>query len=226
MLAVSADSAVRPRRRLGCDRRRAWPAMVCSPWYSTCGRRRQRAFTLVELLIVMAIAAVLLGVALPAIDGMLRAYRLRLAAAELFGAVELARAQAIALGQKVTLAPSAATLDWADGWTVFIDRNGNRRPDGGDDILMRHPALAHASSAQEKAEIAVSLNFGVQQGPPYLAYNSMGRGCSHLSSLTPRFGTLTLAQGRQIRRIKINMLGRARLCDPGRDAAVCAGADP
>ena len=223
---MSAASALRACRQLQSGPRRAWPGVAWSSWSPSHGHWRQRAFTLVELLIVVAVATILLGISLPAIDGMLRAYRLRLAAAELFGAVELARAQAIALGQKVTLAPSAATLDWADGWTVFIDRNGNRRPDGGDDILMRHPALAHPSNSQEKAEIAVSLNFGAQQGPPYLAYNSMGRGCSHLSSLTPRFGTLTMAQGRQIRRIKINMLGRARLCDPGRDAANCAGADP
>jgi len=223
---VAASLVPGTHRRSRWRRCRDWPGMAYSPHRQASGHPRQNAFTLVELLMVLAIAAILLAVALPAVEGMMRAYRLRLAAAELFGAVELARGQAIALGQKVTLAPSTATLDWADGWTVFIDHDGNRRPDAGDDILMRHPALAHASTAQEKAEISVSLNFGTQQGPPYLAYNSMGRGCSHLSSLTPRFGTLTLAQGRHIRRIKINMLGRARLCDPGLDAANCAGADP
>ena len=76
------------------------------------------------------------------------------------------------------------------------------------------------------SELTIGMNFGKQQGPPYVAYNSMGRSCSHTSSLTARFGTFTIAQGRQLRRIKINMLGRARLCDPARDGAGCAGADP
>ncbi|WP_426197518.1 GspH/FimT family pseudopilin [Massilia sp. DWR3-1-1] len=184
-------------------------------------RRRRRGFGLTELLAVLAIAAIVLGVAMPAMHEWLLAYRLRLAAADFLGAVELTRGQAIALGQNVLLAPTGATLDWADGWTVFVDRNGDRRPDDGDDILMRHPPLAPSMPS-----IAFTMHFGSQQGPPYLAYNSMGRGCSHSSSLAPRFGTLTLLQGRQVRRIKINMLGRARLCDPGRDAAACAGVDP
>ena len=192
--------------------------------------RAQRAggVTLAELLVVLAIAAVLLGMAVPALSDMLQAYRLRLAAADFLGAVELARGQALARGQKVLVAPSAATLDWADGWTVFVDRDGDRRPGDGDDIIMRHPPLAARRSAGAGAAGALTfqMNFGSQQGPPYLAYNSAGRGCSHLSSLSPRFGTVTLAQGRQLRRIKINMLGRARLCDPGRDKSNCAGADP
>jgi type IV fimbrial biogenesis protein FimT len=178
-------------------------------------RRRQAAFTLIELLAVLAISAILLSVALPAVGEMLRAYRLKLAARDLLGAVELARGQAIASGQKVLLAPSSDSLSWSDGWTVFIDRNGNRRPDAGDLIIGRHPAIDPG--------IAISMHFGGQQGSPYLAYNSMGRGCNHNNSLAPRFGTLTVAQGGLQRRIKINMLGRARLCDPGRDGANCAG---
>jgi type IV fimbrial biogenesis protein FimT len=191
-------------------------ARVCS--------RLNRGLSLIELLVVLAIAAVLFGIGMPALGGMLRAQRLRLAAGDFLGAVELTRGQAVALGQRVTLAPtSSATLDWADGWTVFIDRNGDRRPDAGDDIIMRHPALVPSAGS---GAVRFSMNFGTQQGPPYLAYNSMGRGCSYLSSAVARFGTMTLAQGEYIRRVKINMQGRARLCDPARDGASCEGAAP
>lgn len=198
------------------------PASARSPAVAHC-RRRAAGLTLAELLVVLVIAAILLSLALPALGGMVRAYQLRLAATDFLGAVDLTRSEALALGQRVMLAPTAATLDWADGWTVFVDRNGDRRPNAGDDIIMRHPALASSSAA---AAISFTMNFGTQQGPPYLAYNSAGRGCSHLSSLTSRFGTMTLAQGEQRRRIKINMQGRARLCDPHRDGAACAGGDP
>jgi type IV fimbrial biogenesis protein FimT len=54
----------------------------------------------------------------------------------------------------------------------------------------------------------------------------MGRSCSDTSSMAARFGTLSLFQGRHTRRIKINMLGRARICDPARDGASCDGAGP
>lgn len=155
---------------------------------------------------------------MPALGDMVRAYRLRLAAADFLGAVELTRGQAIALGQKVMLAPSQPNMAWADGWTVFIDRNGNHVPDADDEILMRHPPLAEP--------VSVDMAFGGQQGPPYLAYNGMGRGCTDANSSAPRFGTATLALGPHIRRIKINMLGRARMCDPAMTGAVCSGPDP
>lgn len=216
------DLCARRCRRLG-ERRRRLPCPQHQRQRLPCPQH-QRGVTLIELLTVLVVAAILVGAAVPALDGMLRAYRLRLAAADFLGAVELTRAQAIMQGQKVTLAPTDASLDWVGGWTVFIDRDGDRRPGAGDDILMRHPPLAPRAGSGAAPAIAFTMNFGPQQGPPYLAYNSMGRGCSHLSSLSARFGTVTLAQGRQLRRIKINMLGRARLCDPDRDAA-CAGAD-
>lgn len=181
-------------------------------------RAHWRGFALLELLAVVAIAAVVLGVTLPSLGDMLRSYRLRLAAGELLGAIELTRGQAIATGRNVMLAPSEASLAWPDGWTVFVDNNGNRRPDPGDVIVMRSQPLAPG--------ISIDMHFGVQQGPPYLAYNSAGRGCSHNNSLAPRFGTLNLVQGDHVRRIKINMLGRPRLCDPARDAANCTGSEP
>lgn len=198
-----APAAVDRRDAAG---RRRWP-----------GPCRQHGVTLLELLAVLAISAVLLGIALPATGDMLRTYRLKLAASDLHAAVELTRGQAIATGQTVLLAPASASLSWSDGWTVFIDRNGNRRPDAGDTILSRHPPLAPG--------ISINMHFGSQQDFPYLAYNSAGRGCKYNSSLIARFGTLTVADGRARRRIKINMLGRARLCDPARDGAQCAGDD-
>lgn len=197
---------------------------MSNPASVTSARRRLHGgLTLAELLVVLTIASVLFGIGMPALGGMLRAQRLRLAASDFLGAVELARGQAIALGQRVLLAPSSDTLDWAEGWAVFIDRDGDRRPGAGDEVIMRHAALTPASGAEA---VRFSMNFGTQQGPPYLAYNSMGRGCSYLSSAVARFGTVTLAQGEQVRRVKINMQGRARLCDPARDASSCTGAEP
>lgn len=183
-------------------------------WRRSC----ERGFSLLELITVLAVLAILLALGMPALGDMVRAYRLRLAAADFLGAVELTRGQAIALGQKVMLAPSQPNMAWADGWTVFIDRNGNRVPDGDDEILMRHPPLAEP--------VAVEMAFGGQQGKPYLAYNGMGRGCTDGNSSAPRFGTATLALGPHIRRIKINMLGRARMCDPAVTGSVCSGPDP
>ncbi|MFZ3285463.1 MAG: type-4 fimbrial pilin related signal peptide protein, partial [Telluria sp.] len=91
----------------------------------------------------------------------------------------------------------------------------DRRPGAGDDIIFVHAALPLG--------IAVGSTFPNKRGADYIAYNGAGRSCTDTSSLAARWGTLSLFQGKQTRRIKINMLGRARMCDPARDGAGCEG---
>ncbi len=178
-----------------------------------------RGFTLIELIVVLAIAAVMMSVALPDLRQMIRSQQLKAAVNDLFGAIELTRSQAIARGRKVELVAAGGDApDWRAGWVVFLDQDGDRRPGDGEEVIMRHGPLAEG--------IAVVSAFSSQQGAPYLAYNSTGRSCSDTSSLAARWGTLSMAADRQTRRIKINMLGRARICDPARDGASCGGADP
>lgn len=183
--------------------------------------RRQRGVTLLELLVVIAILCVMLSVALPDMRNLVRAYHLKAAVNDLFGAIDLTRTEAIARGRRVQLVPAGdADPDWSRGWVVFVDENGDRRPNGAEEVIMRHGPPADG--------IAIDAAFSGQHRSTYLAYNSMGRSCSDTSSLAARFGTLSLVQGGQTRRIKINMLGRARICNPARDGASCAaaGQDP
>jgi type IV fimbrial biogenesis protein FimT len=181
---------------------------------------RRGGVTLIELVVVLAIGAILTSVALPDLRGMIRSHQLRVAVNDLFGAINLARTQAIARGRRVQLVPAGAAGDtspeWRRGWVVFVDQDGDRRPGAGEEVIMTHGPLAEG--------IVVSAAFSSQQGSPYLAYNSMGRSCSDTSSLAARWGTLSLALGGQTRRIRINMLGRARICNPARDGASCGGA--
>lgn len=84
---------------------------------------RLRAFTLVELLIAIAILAVLMGVAIPAYNEMTLGSKLRSQANDLAAGVILARSEAIKRSQTVTLCASSdeATCSgsWANGWVVL-----------------------------------------------------------------------------------------------------------
>lgn len=183
-------------------------------------KRRPRAagFSLAELMTVLAIAALLLSIAAANMGDLIRHQQLKVALGDLFAAIDLTRSQAIARGSRVFLAPSeAAGANWSRGWVVFADRDGDRRPGPDDELILSHGPVADG--------ITISTAFSSPRKPDYLAYNGAGRSCTDSSSVAARWGTLSLFQGERTRRIKINMLGRARACDPARDGASCAGAD-
>jgi len=170
-----------------------------------------------ELLAVLGIVAVTTAAAAPNLHDLIRSQQLRTASGELLGAIQLTRSQAIARNERVRLTPNdPAGFDWSRGWTVFVDRDGDRRPGGADEILAVRPALP--------AGLQVDYSFTSPAPPQYIAYNGAGRSCSDGNSAASRLGTLSLFHGGQVRRIKINMLGRARLCNPAFDRG-CDGAD-
>lgn len=180
--------------------------------------RRRRAFSLTEMLVVLAVAAALTAAGVPQLAQLLARQRLRCAATDLFAAIDLTRSQAIARGTRVLLAPAdPAGSDWARGWVVFVDRNGNRRPDAADELIFRQGPLGPG--------IAIRTAFSSSLAPAYVAYNGAGRSCSAANSLAARWGTLSVALGNSVRHIKINMLGRVRICDPQAQPRDCSGAD-
>lgn len=176
---------------------------------------RQSGISLVELVAVMALAAVLATLALPDMSAMLRRHRLHTAATDLFGAVGLARAEAIARGRRVLLVPlEPGGRNWHEGWVVFVDENADRRPSPGEEVIASRGPLPEG--------ILVGTRFTTNPTPSYLAYGPSGRSCSDTSGMVARWGTISLVQGEDIRRIKINMLGRARMCRPD---PTCSGED-
>jgi type IV fimbrial biogenesis protein FimT len=178
--------------------------------------RKTAGVSLVELLVVLALAGILLGAAAPAYQQAMRRLQLRVAANDLVAAIDLTRSHAIALGRPVLLAPlEPSGTDWRGGWVVFVDDNGNRRPDVGEARIFQHGPLPDG--------MTLVSAFSSGATPLYLAYNGAGRSCSASNSLAARWGTLSLGQGRDARNVKINMLGRLRVCDPAIDKANCDG---
>jgi type IV fimbrial biogenesis protein FimT len=185
---------------------------VTSAWTPV---RRARGVSLPELCVVLAVAAIALAVAAPDLRDLVRTEQLKAAAGDLFAAIDLARAQALARGRQVKVVPlDPLGADWRLGWRVFDDRDGDGRP-GADELIAEHGPLPLG--------IAVDFAFTNAAPPYYIAYNGAGRSCADGNSAAARWGTVSLFHGGRIRRIKINMLGRARVCDPARDAG-CDGA--
>lgn len=85
-------------------------------------RRSARGFTAIELMVVVAIVAILTAIAAPYMGQMVRTQRLRTTSFDVFASLTLARSEAIKRNVSVTMTPVGG--DWAKGWTV-TDANGN-----------------------------------------------------------------------------------------------------
>ncbi len=179
-------------------------------------RRRRiglaKAFSLVELMAVLAVIAILATLAVPGFQDLIRKQRLSVAVNAFSGAIHTTRAEAIRRGDRVDLVP-ADGADWAQGWVVLVDGNGNQRADAGETVVHRHGPLAHG----------ISMNSVMTDAAPlYLAYNGSGRTRTNASGQTPQLGTISFFLGGEIRRIKLNFSGRARTCNPAQDRT-CTG---
>ncbi|MDF2076917.1 GspH/FimT family pseudopilin [Pseudomonas mendocina] len=84
-----------------------------------------RAFTLIELMVTLAVLAVVISLAAPSFSNMLQENRLAAMSNELQGALQLARSEAVKRRANVTLCRSNADqtacdneTDWAGGWIM------------------------------------------------------------------------------------------------------------
>jgi type IV fimbrial biogenesis protein FimT len=88
---------------------------------TTMPKRPQRGFSLIELMVVVTIAAVMLGVAIPSFREFTAGQRVKNTAFDFAAALLLARSEAIKRNTPVTLAHAGA--GWAEGWTVAVGGN-------------------------------------------------------------------------------------------------------
>lgn len=169
-------------------------------------------FSLIELITTLAIAATLLAVGVPSFADMIRNNKLRTTTNDFFSSISLTRAEAIRRGERVDMVPIDEAGDWSKGWAVFVDKNGNQKHDDGERLIFSHEA------APSGIGIKSNLTDSTVQ---YLAYNSAGRTCTNASNYRTQFGTFTFELDGKIRKVKLNFLGRPRICNPEVEKNTC-----
>lgn len=169
-------------------------------------------FTLVELMAALSIATILLSVGIPSLTEMIQRKQLTTTANSFLSSIHLTRSEALQRGERVDMVPIDEGGDWAKGWAVFVDDNGNQRPDDGEKVVFSHGGLP--------AGLRVEANL-TDSTVQYLAYNGAGRTRTNASNYRAQFGTFTFELGGKSRKIKLNFLGRPRICDPDVEKSTC-----
>jgi type IV fimbrial biogenesis protein FimT len=107
--------------------------------------QNNRGFTLVEMMVTLAVLGIILGIAAPSMQSFIRNTRLASGSEELLMSLMMAQSEAIKRGSSVTVcntanptadSPSCSnSSDWRSGWLVFVDVNNDGVLDTGETVL-------------------------------------------------------------------------------------------
>lgn len=109
---------------------------------------RTRGFTLAELMVTMAVVAIVLTIGVPSFQATVRNNRATAHANDFLTSLNQARNEAIkrGTGWRVAMCPGTpagcAGTAWGSGWIVFVDTNTNDQWDAGEQILQVHEQLS------------------------------------------------------------------------------------
>lgn len=175
---------------------------------------REQGFTLIELMMVITIAAILVGVAVPGMRDMLLKTRLSSATNALVGAIQQARSEAVKVNGTVVFCATAGLpadgdtpcdgSGWGGGWLVWFDFNGN----GTFDVEADETTDYTVASGTSQSDFAYSGTL-----PDEIHFRS--------DASSDSTGELTICHGTEMgSRITINITGRPaseKIDDPASD---------
>lgn len=166
-------------------------------------------FSLIELMVVLTVAAILLTIGVPSFSALIENQRMTTTVNNLFAAVNLTRAEALQRGARVDLAPLDGE-SWENGWAVFVDADGDQVPDfgvGEDEIIY--------SSGPVDERITIQGDF-TDDDKPYIAYNGTGRTRTNANSQQPQVGSFSFTMGDDDtvkKKLTLNFIGRPYVKD-------------
>jgi len=173
-----------------------------------CSGRPAGGFTLIEIMVTVAVVAIVSLVVLSSLRPVLAENRIVLRVNMLTGLLQMARSEAVRRGVDVVICHSRDGRycdrrdDWSENWLVFVDINRDRRRDANECIVAFQQAPGNGTRADYRA-------FGSRH---YLTYRPDGRTRTNgtFTVCHPEFPALSRA-------VIVTKSGRPRISRAGPD---------
>lgn len=138
--------------------------------------KKEIGFTLVELMITLALAAIVLSLAVPSFSTMIQNNKLVTQTNDFIASLNHARSEAINRGSTVTICSSSDQVAcggaWDTGWITFVDVDGNGSLDNGTDTLLKvNQGVEGSNTINGSANVATAVSY-LNTGFTNLAANS------------------------------------------------------
>ncbi|KPN20993.1 hypothetical protein AO715_14510 [Xanthomonas sp. Mitacek01] len=174
-------------------------------------QKREGGFTLVELMVTVAIIAVLLAIGLPSFRDTLQRNRVAATTNEIIGSLALARNEAIRTTRGGGICASAdgqscsASGDWNEGWVVWANQGAaNATLDTGDELV-------RVIAAHPQMSLAVVNEAGTAAGT--IAFDARGRSRTLTGFTLSLRPTVCKSGARLARSISVNLVGQVKTAE-------------
>jgi len=154
------------------------------------GIRQENGLTALELIVTMAVIAILLAAGVPAIENYALNLRMRTAMDMLVSDLAQARSHAISHNVQTVICPAAENNDcsaeaaWNDGWILFTDLNADRHKQESEPLLKHGGTveLLNINSSDSRRSLRFYPN-GTAPGSNTSILFCDGRGTSHANTV-------------------------------------------
>lgn len=186
------------------------PPTVLAMMKRNTDQGRDRGFTLIELMVTIALVAVMMTLAAPSFVQYQRNSELTSLTNTLLAAINAARSEAMKTGKSAFVQPLGT--GWKSGWVVYVDRQKQATPNTTITVQQQEAVKPHFSiTGNSTADDATTGS------TPYIRFDSSGY--SVKTDGSPAALTLTIQRSdtssvAEIRRIVVARTGRVRTCKP------------
>ena len=147
-------------------------------------KEKCEGFTFLELIITIAIIAILMGIAIPSFQTLISSTRIYSQSKKLFNTLVMTRSRAITSGYRTILCP---TIDgeqcnndnkWHHRLIIFEDRDGNGKRD------VENEPIVHTTEAAEQLNIYSGSSYASTGARRRVAYYPMGHAYGSTITIT------------------------------------------